>query len=364
MSDRIKNIVMTVVFLGIIIIMLILNIFVKDIEISQAERRKLAKFPDIKIENILDGTFMDNFEDYTMDQFIKRDTFRALKAYVELLFFYKNDVNKIYEEDGVLISQEYPLDEKSVLNIAKKINIIQEKYLDETNNVYYSIVPDKNYYTDNKYLKLDYLKLENIMKDNLIDIQYIDIFDTLELLDYYKTDTHWRQENLEKVADKISIEMGFKERLKTPFSKKEITEFKGVYSGQFPIKIKEDIINVLTNNIIEESKVYNYETNKYTKVYDLDKINSNDKYDIFLSGATPLLMIENEQAKTEKELVVFRDSFGSSIIPLFIEAYSKIIVVDTRYIATDYLKQFIEFNNKDVLFIYSTLVINNSYTLK
>lgn len=364
MSDKIKSIIMTIVFVSIIISMLVINVFSKDIEISQTERRPLAQFPELTLSNILDTTFMDNFEDYTMDQFPKREAFRTLKAYVELGLFRKNDINEIYMDNGVLIKQEYPLNEKSVINITEKINIIKDKYLNGNNNVYYSIVPDKNYYAQNKYLKMDYDKLESIMKNNLKDMKYIDIFDTLELTDYYKTDTHWKQENIEKVADKIATEMNFKDRINTPFTQKEITTFKGVYSGQYPIQLKEEQIKVLTNDLIEQSTVFNYETNKQTKVYDLDKINSNDKYDIFLSGAAPLLTIENIQSNIDKELIVFRDSFGSSIIPLFIEAYSKITVVDTRYIATDYLKNFIEFENKDVLFIYSTLVINSSNTLK
>ena len=44
--------------------------------------------------------------------------------------------------------------------------------------------------------------------------------------------------------------------------------------------------------------------------------------------------------------------------------YKKIIVVDTRYISSKILKDFINFDNKDVLFIYSTSLVNNSYTLK
>ncbi len=54
---------------------------------------------------------------------------------------------------------------------------------------------------------------------------------------------------------------------------------------------------------------------------------------IYIYQELPLLIIENSNASTEKELVVFRDSFGSSLIPLFTEAYKTITVVDTRYIS-------------------------------
>ena len=90
-----------------------------------------------------------------------------------------------------------------------------------------------------------------------------------------------------------------------------------------------------------------------------------DKYDLFLSGATPIIQIRNSNATTDKELLIFRDSFGSSIAPLFTQAYSKITLIDIRYISTDLISNYVKFNdNQDVLFLYSTLLINESGSLK
>lgn len=364
MSDKIKNIIVTITFMSIILIILISNLIKEDTLISTSERRKLATFPKLSLSKIFDNSFSDEFEKYTMDQFIKRDEFRKIKTDVEFNILRKKDVNNLYEYNNIIIKQEYPLNETSILNISNKINEIKNTYLDETNNVYYSIVPDKNYFVDNEYLKIDYSKIEQIMSENLQDIEYINIFDCLKLEDYYYTDTHWKQENLIKVLEKVSTQMNFNDRIITDFDLKKVTDFKGVYSGQLQVDTKKDVINILTNNVIENSKVYNIETKKTTEIYDIEKLNGVDKYDIYLSGATPLLIIENSNASTEKELVVFRDSFGSSLIPLFTEAYKTITVVDTRYISPKYLKDYAEFSNKDVLFIYSTLVINNSVSLK
>ena len=78
-----------------------------------------------------------------MDQFVQREAFRSLKTNIEMNVLKKQDSNNIYEYDGKLIEQIYPLNEKSVANLTKKINEIKQKYLDETNKVYYAIVPDK-----------------------------------------------------------------------------------------------------------------------------------------------------------------------------------------------------------------------------
>ena len=88
-----------------------------------------------------------------------------------------------------------------------------------------------------------------------------------------------------------------------------------------------------------------------------------DKYDIYLSGAAALIEIVNNSAP-KKELIVFRDSYGSSLIPLLIEGYSKITVIDTRYISPKLLADYVDFNNKDVLFLYSVISINNSYSFR
>lgn len=58
--------------------------------------------------------------------------------------------------------------------------------------------------------------------------------------------------------------------------------------------------------------------------------------------------------------MLFRDSFGSSIAPLLLENYSQITLIDLRYISKDVLEDYIEFDKQDVLFLYSTLVLNQN----
>ena len=156
MNDKIKNIIVTISFLSVLIIMLIINFMKKDIEISLSERRRLQQFPEFSIEKLLDGSFFEKFEKYTMDQFIKREEFRSLKTNIEVGILKKKDSNNIYEFDKSLIEQIYSLNEKSVVNMTNKMNEINNKYLTENNKIYYTIVPDKNYFVNSDNLKLDY----------------------------------------------------------------------------------------------------------------------------------------------------------------------------------------------------------------
>ncbi len=297
-----------------------------------------------------------------MDNFYQRETFRKLKTSVELDVFKKQAVNKIYKYNDFLVEQIYPLDEKSVTNLTNKINYIKDSYLKETNKIYYSIIPDKNYYTDNNHLKLDYDKMKQIMQNNLKDLQYIDIFQDLGLDSYYYTDSHWKQEKLQNVAKTIAQNMNF--NISENYNEQKITTFKGVYAGQLPINTKEDEIRILINNTIGYANVYNYETKEQGEIYNFKKLNGYDKYDIYLSGATPLIEISNSNNKENKTLIIFRDSYASSLAPLLTEGYSKITLVDTRYISPKILNEYVDFENADILFLYSTLVINSSMALK
>ena len=120
----------------------------------------------------------------------------------------------------------------------------------------------------------------------------------------------------------------------------------------------------MTSDLLDNCTVYDYETGKTSAVYNLDKLDSPDLYDVFLSGARSLLTIENPQAATDRELIVFRDSFGSSLVPLLVQDYAKVTLVDIRYVRIDLLDQFLDFHGQDVLMLYSTLVLNSSSTIR
>lgn len=134
--------------------------------------------------------------------------------------------------------------------------------------------------------------------------------------------------------------------------------FCGAYYGQLATNVSPDELYVLTNETIENCTTYNFETQKNNSIY--TESSSADRYDIFLSGATPLISVENPNASTDRELLLFRDSFGSSMAPLLVENYSRITLIDLRYISSQLLREFIEFNDQDVLFLYSTVVLNQN----
>lgn len=335
--------------------------------LSLSERRPLAQMPELTGSSLLSGRFMSAFEDYAADQFPLREQFRTLKALMGLYVFGQKDNNGIYMADGYAAKLEDPLDPASVTHAADRFRYLYDTCMAGTDvNVYLSVIPDKNYFLAeaNGYPALDYEALTEQLRAETDFAAYIDLFDTLTVEDFYRTDSHWRQERLLPVADRLAEGMGVTlpeldytvQTLDRPYY--------GVYYGQAALPMEPDTLTWLTHPLLEGCTVYNYESDTTGPVYDLEKGEGKDPYELFLSGSVSLLTVENPEINTQKELVIFRDSYGSSVAPLLVPGYSKVTLVDIRYLPSMQVSKYLTFTDQDVLFLYSASVLNSSETLK
>lgn len=358
-----KDKIMTFSFLTLLISFMVYSIVLEDKTVSYSERRTLKQFPDFNLDNVLSGDFMEDFDKYSVDHFPLRDEFRNIKATFMFDVFKSLDNNGIYIYQDGIYKMESNYNEKDVIGFYEKLNYIQENYF-PNNDLYYSIIPDKNYYVNSDMLNYDYNNMMDTIISNMNDeFNYIDIIDFLSLDDFYKTDTHWDQAYLFDLAKYITSNMGVEIKLENMIEK-TYEPFYGVYYGQSALTFNPDVIKYYTNDMLDSLQAYHFETDSYIDIYDQSKLGAMDSYDVFLSGASYLITIDNPNATTDKELIIFRDSFGSSITPLMLEGYSKVTLVDIRYMKMDMLPDLIDINNQDVLFMYSTLVINSSNILK
>lgn len=343
----------------------IFSAFKGDEELSSWERRKLQQFPQVSWSSLQSGDFMKDFASYLSDQFPMRDMFRRLKAKIHFDVLMQKDNSGVYVADGHASKIDAKLNEDLVEGFTEKVTKLYSDYIKDTDcKVYYSVIPDKNFFLSEKngYPAFDYAELFSTVDKNLSYMTKIDITDLLSIEDYYTTDTHWKQEKITDVASEIREKMGMKGEVN--YEEKTVGDFYGVYYGQSALDLAPDEIKYLTNKEIESCSVFNLETGKTTAVYDMNKLDSMDLYDVYLSGAVSFMEITNPTAKSGKELVVFRDSFGSSLTPLLLSGYDKVTLIDTRYIMPQMIGEYITFNNQDVLFIYSSMMINASNAMK
>lgn len=361
MKENNKNIFIVMFFIVLLFGSFVINLIKDDQLISYSERRKLTTLEKATIKNIFNGSYFKNFDNYTTDQFLLREEFRKLKSLVELKIFNKKDYNDIYYKDGYLIQQQTKYNKESLINVTNKINNIINNY-NLNNNIYYSVIPDKDYFIKDD-LKLDYDLLIQDYKDNIKKGKYIDLLNVLKLKDYYYSDSHWKQENLNKVVKKLNQEMKFTNKVIRNYDIINIGEFSGVYNGQIPYYNINDNLNLLTNEAILNADVEYLDDKKLNSIY-IEKETVNDLYDIYLGGAKSIIKIKNNESTNEKNLIIFRDSFSSSLAPLLVNYYKNITLIDTRYIYSNILGEYVDFNNSDILFLYSISLINDSVTLK
>ena len=352
-----KNKIITIIFIIYITAFSILGIIIKDKDISISERRKLSTFPEFTLTN----EYITKIDKYLLDHFPLRDNFRSIKANFNYNILNKLDNNNIYLLDDYIFKSNYPTNTKSISNFINKINLIQNN-LTKDNNQYIMIIPDKNYYLNSKdFLHIDYNYIYNEI--DKLNIKTIDIRNIMSLNDYYETDTHWRQENLDKVIYQMSKIMNFNYH-KINYQENIYNNFYGVYYGESAINRNPENLIYLTNQNINNLQVKYLENKNLNTIYNLDNLNSLDSYEVYLDGASSFIEIYNNNSISNKELIIFRDSFASSITPLLTEYYQKITLIDNRYINSNTYLNLVEFTNQDILFMYSTLIINNSSTLK
>lgn len=352
-----KNKIITFTFISYILFFSILHLILPDKEIINSERRTLANYPKLELTN----KYITKIDKYLLDHFPYRETFRSIKAKFNYNILNKLDNNDIYLKDNYIFKSNYPTNKESIANFLNKINKTKS-LLNKENNIYLMAISDKNYYlTDKNFLQIDYDYIYEEL--NKLNITTIDIRNIMSLSDYYETDTHWKQENLDKVVKKMNTIMNFN-YINYPYQENIFNSFYGVYYGESAISREPEKLTYLTNNIINNATVKYLENNNLTSVYNLDKLNSLDAYEVYLDGASSFIEIINPNTTTNKELVIFRDSFASSITPLLIPYYKKITLIDNRYINSNNYLKLINFTNQDILFMYSTLIINNSNSLK
>ena len=351
-----KSKIITFLFVGCLIFYGVLGILFEDAVFSVTERRKFASVPKFVFSN----EYIEDLDKYILDQFPFRDQFRSIKAKFNYNILGKLDNNGVFLKDGYIYKSIYPTNIDSINNFLKKTDKVSNDFLD--NNIYLMIIPDKNYYLDDdKFLNIDYDYIYN--RVNELGFINIDIRDLMDIHDYYETDTHFRQERLDKVVQRMGMVMNFN-YYNVNYEVNVYDKFYGVYYGEALINRKPERLVYLDSEIFDSVSVKYLENDKLNSIYNLDKLEGMDAYEVYLDGASAFIEIYNSASNINKELIVFRDSFGSSLVPLLVPYYRKITLIDNRYINSDNYRLLIEKNNQDILFMYSTLLVNNSSSLK
>lgn len=353
---RKASIATAAVFLAVLFGFSLLHLALPDREVSRSERRRLAQLPP------LSSGFSDKLEEYMLDQFPLREQLRTVNSLVRLYGLGQADIHGIYLQGGGAFRMDGPLQEKQVRHAAAVFSAVQETYFPSLPS-HYVIVPDKNAKAETSRPRLDTETLRGIVREALPGMTEIDIWDLLSADDYYKTDPHWRQERLLPVAAAICEALGAD--APGTFTEKTLSPFYGAYYGQAALPMAPDTLTYLESADTKGAEVTGPELDGAQPVYRPELLDGTDGYDVFLSGAQAVLTVTSPNVHNGRHLVLFRDSFGSSLAPLLLGSFERITLVDLRYISAARLADYADLSDAtDVLYLCSTAVWNNGGTLR
>ena len=365
---KLRNYLTSACFVVILALLAAAHLLLPDRDSSVSERRPLEQFPTFSLQTVFNGSFGDDLEAYLLDQFPLRDHLRSLKAAWQFDVYHQSDNNGIYIVEDQVLKLDSTLKEDETAAFINNTNQVYEQYL-QNMNVFFALIPDKNYFVadENGYPALDYAQMNCLLQSKLNpNISYLGMtpFEALDIHSYYRTDIHWKQEALQPVLNALGNEMDFRPSNLSNCIQTQYSPFYGSYYGQSALNISPDVLTTLSMPVIENCIVSAPELEVTKPVYDESDFSDMDGYNLFLGGPLGVVTVENPNGTTGKELIIFRDSFASSLAPLLMESYDKITLIDLRYLASINVSRFVEFTDQDILFLYSTTIVNNGKQLK
>lgn len=358
---KISKIVFSIIFFIIIFSFFILNIFIPDKNVSYVENRPLQQMPEFNMETITDGSFMENFEVYTNDQMLLRDTFVNISSGFKRLLGQKEINNVILGKNNYLIEKFTKTDldkERTKINI-DFINEFTKKY----NNVYFGLIPTATEILTNKHSwypnKVNQTEEINKIYSELENTDTINITEVLNKHNqediFYKTDHHWTTLGSYYGYVEICKELNIKPLQLSDFNKEIIDkEFLGTIQSKVNLKTEKDTLYKYVPKTKQNYEVIisDFPDDIKTDLYFYDKLESKEKYAVYLGGNNGLVFVKNKNVP-ERKLLLIKDSYSHSIVPFLINHYSEIIMVDMRHYPGKIEDLNVEHSPNEVLILYN-----------
>ncbi|MCF0132650.1 MAG: hypothetical protein HUJ72_02165 [Blautia sp.] len=352
-----------ILFALLIVIMALAGIIQKDKDFSEEENRVLAQKPAFSIEGLRSKDYMEDLEAYTTDQFVLRDFWVNLKMNCDRLLG-KRVFNNVFlgKDDYLIQNLSEPNAEQVDANLSM-INAFAKSYPDI--RVSMMLVPNA------AYIMKDYLPykgtppvrdqgkdLDNV-KEKLDDaVRFIDTENILrehrEEGIYYKTDHHWTTLGAKYGFDAACDTLGIAEPVKDYKMLMVTRDFSGTLSSSSGYQKSKDSIDIYApeqevNYLVSDSD----NAEKRATVYDQRALDQKDKYQVFFGGNHAMVDISTD-LESDRNLLIFKDSYANCFVPFLLPYYHKIVMVDPRYYY-DSVKSIITTNAiSDILFLYNT----------
>lgn len=339
---------------------------------SETENRMLKQFPEITVKDIVNGDFQKGFEEYLSDQFPLRDTLlsvsvrtsRALGNRVvhdviyaadengetRLIDLYKKPQNREKFTNGVMnFSGKLNRAKVTVLLLPTAIDFYREELPELYKMQDSPLEADTLSYFENAFGEAAEEGSDDAKDGNLPEIQYVRGYKEAALSEmeaghniYYRTDHHWTIYGAYAGYKALAPYLGIPEVKKDAscFHAASNDFYGTTWSKVLDSSVSPDRIDIYTNPAWAGTLEVSYEDTgeKADSPYEMSYVNKKDQYSLFLNNQHTLICIKNPDADTKRcddakhsSLVIIKDSYANSLVPLLIDQYETIWVFDPRY---------------------------------
>lgn len=336
-------------------------------EYSSMEKRYLAEFPEISPQSFVSGELTSALEGgesggYIPDHFPFRSLFVGVNAYWNLLTGTTASNGYYYGDDGYIITKPAAAN-RSEQNLSL-INSFSASF----DEVTLMVVPSAGYVLSDKLPQnsVDYPDREvyAYIEDNAAEnIQVCSVTEEFEAKHregtqlYYRTDHHWTSEGAYAAYTALCDALGQTPVAREEFTVSEYPDFYGTtYSSSGYFLRNPDTLEIWENKSLSEGISVEITEGSNTETYDSmyfpAHLEEDDMYPVFLDGNHALVKITNENAKSQRTLLMVKDSFAHCAAPFLAENYSKVIMVDLRYYKLPVSMLAESEGADDILFLY------------
>ncbi len=339
---------------------------------SEIENRALASRPQLSIDAVLDGSYQEEYEAYLNDQFFLRDSWVSIAVNLERCFG-KKDINGVYIGKNGYLIEKYSKEDFDAEQIRENIEFLS-RFLNHATNSYGTehvscmLVPSKSAVLSDKLPAFaqaaDETPLVTQLKEAL-DAPEIVLDATDELRKhqqeyiYYRTDHHWTT-----LGAYYAYAAWAKSKGKTPFSPEDYKQeavfhdFYGTAYNKVHIPVPADTVTLFHSPEKTDIKLSEngrpLSGSKENPLYFREEAARGfNRYNIFFSKNTGIFEIDTS-AKTDRTLLVIKDSFANCFVPFLVQDYQKIIMVDYRYTKKPAADIIDTYGVTDILVMYNT----------
>ncbi len=354
----------TALFCAFIGVFLVANAVAPDRTFSEMENRNLEQLPTPSVKTLLSGEFMKDFETYTTDQFVARDSWIGLKSATERALG-KQENNSVYfcDEDTLITRFDQPDSQKVSDNLTYVNNFVENVDIP----VVFSLIPTQACIWAERLPA----GAPNASQTAILDqaqaavpgALWADLYAPLWAHKgediFYRTDHHWTSLGAYYGYTGLAEALGYEPVSLDSYTETiRSTQFYGtVFSSSGVRWVSPDTIStyVPDTGITVTEHSYDNKGNPIEiprSLYVESFLSVKDKYSMFLGGNQSLGVVKTPNTDKPK-LLIIRDSYADSLVPFLTPHFSEIHLIDLRYYKLS-IQNYVEQNGIDqALVLYS-----------